>query len=83
MGTKKALGKIKGMPVVLEEALVAMGSPGKIRVYYGKGPTGSMSYAAVYQIGRDMLPVVGTYETAIDALNNARRYLTSRQLSTR
>lgn len=74
-----ALGKIKGMPVVLEEALVAMGTPGKIRVFYGKDPTtGSTGYAAVYAVGRHMLPVPGVSETAIGALGVARQFLTKK-----
>jgi hypothetical protein len=74
----KALGKIKGMPVVLEEPLAAMGTPGKIRVFYGKDPvTGGAGYAAVYAIGRKMLPVPGVSETAIGALQSAKQFLTT------
>jgi hypothetical protein len=73
----KSLGKVKGMPVVLEEPLTALGTPGKIRVFFGKSPTtGTTGYAAVYAIGRQMLPVPGVSETAIEALQSAKQYLT-------
>lgn len=72
----KALGKIKGMSVVLEEPLVSMGTPGKIRVYCGNKPSGGPGFAAVYQIGRQMLPVPGVSDTPTEALQEARSYLT-------
>jgi hypothetical protein len=72
----RALGKVKGMPVVLEEALVAAGTPGKIRVYCGTKPSGGPGFAAVYQIGRQMLPVPGVSDTPGEALQEARSFLT-------
>jgi hypothetical protein len=72
----RTLGKIKGMPVVLEEPLVAMGTPGKIRVYCGTKPSGGPGFAAVYQIGRQMLPVPGVSDTPAVALQEARSFLT-------